>query len=137
MKYPREYILFIERILIEHPQNIEELARLEETIEACCRAPSLPAIGHRTPEDSEPERVTMAKLGNKNYVWLQERIKTVNRGIVKLNKSERKAIRLFYFENLRNREIAEEMHISERWVKHLKIRAVEKLSKTFITTWVK
>jgi DNA-directed RNA polymerase specialized sigma subunit len=137
MKYPREYFWFVERILREYPQNVEELVRLEETIEADCRAPSLPAIGHRTPEYSEPERVTMAKLGNRNYVWLKERIKTVNQGMVILKKSERKVIRLFYFENLRNREIVEEMHITERWVKRLKILAVEKLFKTFIATWVK
>ena len=137
MKYPREYLWFVEMVLREHPQREQELKRLEETIIACCHMPVISDVPWGGGADTEPERVTMAKEQNRHYQWLTNRIKKVQAGMATLEKQEKEVVKLAFWENLRNHEIAEEMHVIERWVKRLKIRGLYKLSKTVITTWVK
>jgi hypothetical protein len=67
MKYPREYLWFVERVLREYPQNVDELKRLEETIVACCHTPLISEVPSEGGTESEPERVTIAKEQNKHY----------------------------------------------------------------------
>jgi DNA-directed RNA polymerase specialized sigma subunit len=137
MSYPREYLSFVERILREYPQNVEELKNLDETIEACCRAPSLPTMTSGQGSDTEPERVTMAKLENRHYQWLTGRINRIQTGMSTLTKQERDIAEILYWEDMRIREISEEMHLGERWIKRLRLRILHKLSKTFISMWVR
>ena len=137
IKYPREYLWFVERVLREHPQNVEELKRLEETIIACCHMPVISDVPRGGGADTEPERVTMAKEQNKHYQWLTNRIKKVQAGMATLEKQEREVAKALYWEDLRIREVAETFNFSERGIKYIRVRILQKLSKVFIPLWVK
>jgi DNA-directed RNA polymerase specialized sigma subunit len=137
MKYPREYLWFVERLLREHPQNADELKRLEETIVACCHLPLVSEVPGGSGLETEPERVTIAKEQNKHYQWLSNRICKIKKGMATLTKQERDIVESLYWEDMRIQEVAEAFHFSERWIKNIRARILYKLSKVFIPLWVK
>jgi DNA-directed RNA polymerase specialized sigma subunit len=137
MKYPKEYWWFVERVMREYPQNVDELKRLEETIVACCHLPLISEVPGGGGSNTEPERVTIAKEQNKHYQWLTTRINKIQKGMATLTKQERDIAKAIYWEDMRIRDVAEVFHYSERWVKNIRVRVLYKLSRVFIPFWIK
>ena len=135
--YPREYLVFVEQILREYPDDRRALKDLELTIEACCRRSSIPVAGGGRTDASEPERITEAKLNNVEYQFLSNRIAKVKTALSKLSKEETGFIELLLWENAQAWEAVEILKIDERQVRRVKHRILYKVAPYVIGDWAR
>jgi DNA-directed RNA polymerase specialized sigma subunit len=135
--YPREYLWFVERVLRGYPADKEQLKYLEQAIEAFCRAPSIPeSDGRGTNASTEPERVTDAKLRNTHYQKLSCRMKEIKQVWTSLTKQEREIADMLFWQDLKSEEVANELHLDDRWVRRMKVRILQKASLVIIPLWI-
>ena len=133
--YPREYLAFVERILREHPEDRRKLRELEQTIEASCRASSIPSVGGRS-ADTGPERVTEAKLNNRQYRFLSGRIAKIEAALSGLDKKETDFVNLMFWKDIQAWELEELLKTDVRQVRRVKTRILRKVMPHVIGDWV-
>jgi predicted DNA-binding protein (UPF0251 family) len=138
MKYPREYSWFVERVLKEHPRNVDELKRLEEMITACCHSPTISDSGVRNEDKgaSEEERILEIKEHNSSYQRISRRVDAINAGLKVLKPDELELVELLLWGGVWKSEVAELMNIEERTVLNMKIRMLKKIAPFVIGDWV-
>jgi DNA-directed RNA polymerase specialized sigma24 family protein len=138
MKYPREYLWFVERVLREHPRNVEELKRLEEMITAICHAPTISDSGTHGEggNSSEEERLLEIKEGNKTYQYLLKRVETVENALKTLKSDEQELVDLLLWDDAWKSEVAEMMGVEERTVWRVKNRVLRKIAPFVIGSWL-
>jgi DNA-directed RNA polymerase specialized sigma24 family protein len=136
-KLPGEYLAFVERILREHPGRVNELERLDNIIEACCRPDSVGAV---TPGGaggvSEQEKLINAKESNPEYQKLFRRVEIVKRAVESLGKEERAVVEMFFWEGVYIKQIAEETHMSKNTVWRMKNRIAKKVGVFVLRDWI-
>ena len=139
MKYPREYLWFVERVLREHPRNVDELKRLEEMITAICHAPIISDSGTHGEGDntSEEERLLEIKENNKTYQYLLKRVETVENALKTLKSDEQELVDLLLWDDAWKSEVAEMMGIEEITVLNIKTRVLRKIMPFVISDWYK
>jgi DNA-directed RNA polymerase specialized sigma subunit len=135
MKYPREYLGFVERVIREYPQKLEELKRLEDTIVACCHMnaiPSTPSSARTdTGADTEPERVVIAKEQNRHYQRLSRYVATVQLALKRLTRQELAIIDLSCWQEMKSWEVSTMLHVEERNFWRIRSRALQKMVQAF------
>jgi DNA-directed RNA polymerase specialized sigma24 family protein len=138
MKYPREYLWFVERVLREHPQRERELKDKEETILACCRAPSIAdsEVQSGSIGPSEEERILEVKERDPSYQRLLKQVNAVNSALKTLNPDEKELVELLLWDGAWKSEVAEMMNVEERTVLNMKIRVLRKIAPFVIGDWV-
>jgi hypothetical protein len=136
MKYPREYLGFVERVIREYPQKVEELKRLEDTIVACCRVASFPTMCGKGSGKPEPERIVEAKEGNKHYQWLWRQVNRIRAGMRVLSKEEKELVQMMFFDDMRKWELVD-LGYDEKAVWRMKVRVIRKVAPFVIGEWVK
>jgi DNA-directed RNA polymerase specialized sigma24 family protein len=137
MKYPREYLWFVERVLREHPQREQELKEKEETIAACCRAPSIPdsEVRNASGGPSEEERILEIKERDQSYQRMLRRVNAVNVALKTLNPNERELVELLLWEDAWKSEVAEMMNVDMKTVWSMKNRVLRKIASFVISDW--
>ncbi|MDR2175486.1 MAG: hypothetical protein LBO82_06070 [Synergistaceae bacterium] len=133
---PGEYLAFVERVLREHPGRVNELERLDNIIEACCRPSSIGAAAGGSGNVSEQERLLAAKESNVEYQKLFRRVEIVQRAVESLTKEERTIVEMFFWQGICIRQIAEEIHMAKNTAWRIKNRIVKKASSFVIGTWI-
>ena len=134
--YPREYLWFVDRVLREHPVDLDRLEDLERTIEAFNRPSSIPDIDAPASELTPPERITEAKLKNERYQCLMWRVERVKAGLAALNEKELKIVDMVW-DGARDWEIAEELDTNERQVRRIKNGILRKMAPFVLGKWAK
>ena len=131
---PREFVLLVERVLIEYPALERELSALEEAIAAACHAPLYSGDGVRGSGGgaSEPERVFEAKGRNPHYRWLEDCVAMIRDGYAALAAQEKEVVEMLCWQGLKGWEIADMLKIEERSVWRIKTRAFCKLARLFL-----
>jgi DNA-directed RNA polymerase specialized sigma24 family protein len=139
MKYPREYLWFVERVLREHPQREQELKEKEETIAACCRAPSVSdsEVQRGSIGPSEEERILEVKERDQSYQRLLKRINNIDAALKTLKPDELELVDLLLWDGAWKSEVAEMMGIEERSVWRIKSRVLRKVASFVIGDWIK
>jgi DNA-directed RNA polymerase specialized sigma24 family protein len=137
MKYPREYLWFVERVLREHPQRELELKEKEETILACCRAPSIPDSEAQSGSlgPSEEERILEVKERDQSYQRVLKRVNAVNEALKTLKADEIELVDLMLWDGAWKSEVAELMGIDETTVWRMKLRILRKVSPFVLGDW--
>jgi len=133
--FPREYLGFAERLLREHPARLQEMKVIENTIAACCNGPAISDTRNESLGDSRQERILIIKDNHLRYQSLLKQINAVNHFIASLSDQEKKVFVRFFWKNLIGKEIAEELHLDESWVRKIKARILKKALKAVIPTW--
>ena len=134
--YPREYLAFVERILCEYPVDKRELKDLELTIEARCRSSSIPVAKNGRGNTTAPERVTDAKLNNRHYQFLSNKIAKIEVALSALRKNEADFVKLMFWDGLRNWEVADVLKINDQQMRRIKTRILRKVTPYVIGEWV-
>jgi DNA-directed RNA polymerase specialized sigma24 family protein len=139
MKYPREYLWFVERVLREHPRNVEELERLEEMVAALCHAPSISDSGVQGGGSgtSEEERILEVKEHNPSYRRMSKRVETINAGLKTLEPDETELVELLLWDGAWKSEVADMLGIEETKVWRIKGRVLRKIAPFVIGEWIK
>jgi DNA-directed RNA polymerase specialized sigma24 family protein len=139
MKYPREYLWFVERVLREHPQREQELKEKEETIAACCRAPSISdsEVQRGSLGPSEEERILEIKERDQSYQRVLRRVNAINAALKTLKPDELELVDLLLWDGAWKSEVAEMMDIEERTVLNMKVRVLKKIAPFVIGDWTK
>jgi hypothetical protein len=126
--------MFVERVVRDYPTKVEELARLEDTIIACCHMPIIPSTSSSgNAESTEPERVAIAKEQNIHYQRLLRYVAVVRMGLKRLTPQEVEIVDLSCWQRLTGREIAALLHTEERNFWRIRSRAFQKMVQVFIT----
>ena len=138
MKYPREYLWFVERLLREYPVKAEELKELEKTIQALCNSSSI-ASAHVTGGETftHAEKIVMAKEQNKHFQWLDKQVARVEMGIDALDKDEKELVQLLFFEGMQKTEVERALGLSDKTIWRTKIRVLRKVMPFVIGEWAK
>jgi DNA-directed RNA polymerase specialized sigma subunit len=138
VKYPREYLWFVERLLRDYPSKLEELKEQEKTIEGLCNPSSLTEVLITGGETySHQERVVIAKEGNKHYQWLLKQVARIEAGIDSLGEDEKELVQLLLFDGMQKVEVEEALELDEKTVWRMKVRALRKVMPFVIGEWAK
>ena len=136
-RLPNEYLWFVERLIREYPDKLRERENLEEVIEACCRAPSIPDTPSCSSDSTEPERVTDAKLRNKHYQRLVRQIERIEEGFKTLTTEENEFVELYFWSRLPKYTIAEFMVFpNERNVWRMRKQILKRIAFYVIGDWL-
>jgi predicted DNA-binding protein (UPF0251 family) len=134
---PREYLSFVERILRDYPAWKHELRMLDEAITAACHTALYFGWSNGQGDiTSEPERVSEAKEGNKDYKRLSKRVELVETALKKLSANELDLVELFCWDELRSDEVASILHVAHRSFWRMRERAFTKIAPLFLTSEV-
>jgi hypothetical protein len=137
MKYPREYLWFVERIIRDQPDRIEILKEKEASIIACCHAPLISDVRIEGGEVmSEQELILEAKERDESYQRILRRIERVKQVMRILSKQEREFVEFFFWEGLKRQEAMELFGLTDEKVFwRIKSKILRKAAPLLLGDW--